>query len=384
MKTIKLVSFILFFYSSYSFAQFGIGTASTNPSAQLEVVATDKGVLIPQIALSSDTDATTIINGNIESLLIYNTNTSSGLSLGYYYWNNAKWNKLATTDGTHISKAAVSSSNGSISGTATDAVFTAMDLEVKVDNSTLEVDVTNGVQVKDEGIITSKIADNAVDGTKIQVTGETQGSMLYNNGTDWVDFPIGTAEQFLKMNTAGTAPEWVTPISKRIGEFVYAKSGKTEANGYLPVTPGTIVNGATTYPLWAVQYPEFVSGNDIVFPTDVDGMFLRNVGGNAASEGLAQDAATAMPTTPFSTGSSGSHVHTVSNALSNLAYSSDEGGDGTLSTMTDDQNQGSINKFRHNHSVTGGAHSHSITSGGDAETRPGNRSYQLYTIVDTY
>lgn len=30
-----------------------------------------------------------------------------------------------------------------------------------------------------------------------------------------------------------------------------------------------------------------------------------------------------------------------------------------------------------------GAHSHTIT-GGDTETRPINRAYQLYTIVDTY
>src|SRR5690606_5479572 len=83
----------------------------------------------------------------------------------------------------------VTSTNGSITGVANDAALAAMDLEVKVDGATIEVDAANGVQVMDLGITTAKIADNAVDGTKIQVTGEAEGSMLYNNGTDWVDFP---------------------------------------------------------------------------------------------------------------------------------------------------------------------------------------------------
>src|SRR5690606_26435415 len=125
------------------------------------------------------------------------------------------------------------STNGSITGVANDAALAAMDLAVKVDGTTIEVDATNGVQIKDLGITTAKIADNAVDGTKIQVTGEAEGSMLYNNGTDWVDFPKGTAGQYLRMNAAGTAPQWATAeVSKRIGEFVYAKSGKTVADVY--------------------------------------------------------------------------------------------------------------------------------------------------------
>src|SRR5690606_12062550 len=99
---------------------------------------------------------------------------------------------------------------------------------------------------------------------------------------------------------------------KRIGEFVYARSGRTLADGYLAVSPGTISNGAITYPLWAAQYPEFVSGNNIVFPSNVRGMFLRNLGGNAAAEGAFQNNATARPTTSsFTTNTTGSHVHWI-------------------------------------------------------------------------
>jgi hypothetical protein len=38
----------------------------------------------------------------------------------------------------------------------------------------------------------------------------TAGRILYGNGTNWVALDIGTASQVLKVNSAATAPEWVT------------------------------------------------------------------------------------------------------------------------------------------------------------------------------
>jgi len=92
---------------------------------------------------------------------------------------------------------------------------------------------------------------------------------------------------------AGTSVNLATFTNTRLGEFFFAYAGKTEA-GLLAVNPGTIANGAIDYPLWAAQYPEFVSGNDIVFPPNVEGMFLRNLGGAAAVQGAFQTDATAV------------------------------------------------------------------------------------------
>ena len=50
--------FVLVSYSAYS--QVGIGTIMPNSSSQLEVVANNKGVLIPRIKLENSTDNTTI------------------------------------------------------------------------------------------------------------------------------------------------------------------------------------------------------------------------------------------------------------------------------------------------------------------------------------
>lgn len=81
-------------FSTVINAQVGIGTLSPNKSAQLEIAAKDKGILIPRIPLKSITDAVTISNGNVESLLVFNTNPSNSLSRGYYYWLDNRWNRI--------------------------------------------------------------------------------------------------------------------------------------------------------------------------------------------------------------------------------------------------------------------------------------------------
>lgn len=67
--------------------------ANPNPSAMLDVSATDKGVLIPRVNLLSNTDVTTIANP-ATSLLVYNSNATLTGGLGYYYWNGNVWIKL--------------------------------------------------------------------------------------------------------------------------------------------------------------------------------------------------------------------------------------------------------------------------------------------------
>ena len=78
MKKLILLT-LTFCYSINSFSQVGIGTSEPNASSQLEVKADDKGVLLPQVALQSTTDNNTISNGNVVSLLVYNTNNSDDL-----------------------------------------------------------------------------------------------------------------------------------------------------------------------------------------------------------------------------------------------------------------------------------------------------------------
>ena len=54
-------------------------------------------------------------------------------------------------------------------------------------------------------------ASAAINITKIAVTSQAAGDMLYFNGTAWVRLAKGTAAQQLRMNAGATAPEWFTP-----------------------------------------------------------------------------------------------------------------------------------------------------------------------------
>jgi len=77
-------------------AQVGINTVTPDKSSMLEIYATDSGILIPRIYLSGLNDRTTIKNGNVVSLMVFNTNPSMGQ--GYYYWSGTNWVKLLATN----------------------------------------------------------------------------------------------------------------------------------------------------------------------------------------------------------------------------------------------------------------------------------------------
>lgn len=91
---IKQFLYFLLFISISISAQTGIGTTTPNPSAKLDVYATDKGFLPPRVTLTNVTDATTVPSPAV-GLLVYNLG-SVGLQAGYYYWNGSSWSTIAT------------------------------------------------------------------------------------------------------------------------------------------------------------------------------------------------------------------------------------------------------------------------------------------------
>lgn len=102
MKTrqIKLlknsVLLILSLGASIAFGQnVGINETGTAPdaSAILDIDATDKGLLIPRVALTSTSTAAPVTSPTA-SLLVYNTDTAGDVTSGYYYWNGSAWTRL--------------------------------------------------------------------------------------------------------------------------------------------------------------------------------------------------------------------------------------------------------------------------------------------------
>jgi uncharacterized protein (TIGR02145 family) len=87
-RRIQIFTIALFVISSFNIFAQNVGINSDgsipNSSAMLDVKSSNKGLLIPQIALTGVNDAVTITTP-ATSLLVYNTATATGITPGYYY-----------------------------------------------------------------------------------------------------------------------------------------------------------------------------------------------------------------------------------------------------------------------------------------------------------
>ena len=101
LKALILFTFLIAYFATHAFAQTGIGTATPNASAKLDIAATDKGFLPPRVALTANNAFAPIVGTSSAAtgLLIYNTATAgtipNNVVPGYYYWNGTVWVQVA-------------------------------------------------------------------------------------------------------------------------------------------------------------------------------------------------------------------------------------------------------------------------------------------------
>ena len=78
-------------------AQEGFGTNTPDASAVIDMTATNKGVLLPRVALTA-TNAAGPISSPASNLLVYNIATAgispNNVTPGFYYWNGTTWIRL--------------------------------------------------------------------------------------------------------------------------------------------------------------------------------------------------------------------------------------------------------------------------------------------------
>jgi hypothetical protein len=82
---------------NYMSAQVGINTTTPVGGSMLDITSTDKGILIPRVDIADLSTIAPITGGAPESLLVYNTNGTTGK--GFYYWNGAEWTMINFRDG---------------------------------------------------------------------------------------------------------------------------------------------------------------------------------------------------------------------------------------------------------------------------------------------
>jgi len=71
----------------------GIGTSNPDPSAILDLVSNNKGLMIPKVRLNQNnvSDYSFLATTPTTSLLVYNTNESFYGGKGLYYWDGLRW-----------------------------------------------------------------------------------------------------------------------------------------------------------------------------------------------------------------------------------------------------------------------------------------------------
>lgn len=98
MKKISSLVIALFLVTTFTIQAQNVGIGATtftpNASAGLDVDFTDKGLLIPRVALTAS-NAVSPVTAAATSLLVYNTATAgaapNAVSPGYYYWDGSAW-----------------------------------------------------------------------------------------------------------------------------------------------------------------------------------------------------------------------------------------------------------------------------------------------------
>lgn len=93
MKKYILALMLMISFSGFIFGQISIGKngAAADPSSILDVTATNKGLLLPRVNLTSNTDVTTIPNPKI-GLMVYNLTTTGNILANHIYvWNGTIW-----------------------------------------------------------------------------------------------------------------------------------------------------------------------------------------------------------------------------------------------------------------------------------------------------
>lgn len=90
---------IIFALSINSSAQVGINTTSPGDGSILDVESSTAGILIPRISIPDLTEIAPVVEDTAaeESLLVYNTNATTGK--GFHYWDGDDWIAVSFKDG---------------------------------------------------------------------------------------------------------------------------------------------------------------------------------------------------------------------------------------------------------------------------------------------
>lgn len=251
MKKFIFATIFVFLSINYFFSQVGIGTITPANSSVLDVTSTDKGVLIPRVALV-DKNTKTPLTGNIPNgTMIFNT-VKAGIGAatvfpGVYVWYANEW-VIPAMVGKEKAKA-VKFNNSSSSTTNFNPATVA---------SPVNIDIFNSIVFNDDSAIFEKIDDYQI---RINASGlylvsanlalkqnpAVNNSLLY----DYIHFNLNGTLASANISTLVTQNN---PTNVNVdGRFVF------ESTSYIYATAGQVLTLQSTRGQDGTNYNGIVS-----------------------------------------------------------------------------------------------------------------------------
>lgn len=239
-----------------SLGSVGLGIIAVDSSAKLQVDATNKGILIPRVALLNTTDKITILTP-AKGLIVYNTNRIADIVEGFYVNYGTPVAPIWKTFQQYDKSAWVLSNVYDVIATtpvnqtaAASITYNAIDLGL-----TLTVSIPANTQAK---LITSYSVP--IGTTTVSDYTAYYGIRFIKNGTE---LPAGSRKFTIPTVTSGASiSSRMVSVGTTIGETIVNNSASDISitytlNGYLEsgstVPPGTVVR----YNMWSVLDPNF-------------------------------------------------------------------------------------------------------------------------------
>ncbi|MFK5855287.1 MAG: hypothetical protein QM503_04085 [Bacteroidota bacterium] len=173
-----LITYLLLLLSNVAICQIGALNMNPEQSAELDLTSTNKGLLIPRVALTTDLNNALPVSSPVEGLLIFNI--GSNQTQGFYFWTGSYWSLLKSPSGMEIT--------GPLSATDNAAV--------RFDGTTGKIIQNSQVIIDDLSNITS-VNNLTVAGFQL-TTSPLDGKILLSNATgvaSWQSAPPIDVEQ---------------------------------------------------------------------------------------------------------------------------------------------------------------------------------------------
>jgi len=242
--------FILVLFSEIGMAQsLGINTSGAIPdsSAMLDIISTNKGLLIPRVSLTSTTDTVTI-RRPATSLQVYNTNASmtSG-GIGFWYWNGTHWVGNISGTATNVTGIVLPANGGTglansnsstlkLSGAFADTITTTAATNVTLPTSGTLYGTKAG-SITSSQLITSMATPSTITSSEVGITIDGGGSVI----------STGQTGGFITIPYSGTITGWKIFSTNGAGGALNVScvldAWKTTYSSFPPTVSNTIFSG---------------------------------------------------------------------------------------------------------------------------------------------